>query len=308
MKIAATLAFCAALGAAAAAPSIPAFQDSTSPAGSPLQPVGQADAEASGGTQDGRPSAPRRPFLTPGAPGDAVAPATGLGELEESFRERLTTPDLEARMETFQEVAEQAATNAAARAALQAIADDTADVDLAFSARLALREADRISTWGRAGSAFGGQGFRVPDDPFDAMRRQMDSIFGSDPFVNDAFKNDPFFQRGFGGSRNLFGPDPFGGVGAESMRERVERMREEMETLRRDALRGGLRGGGAPGTAPGGRQWGSRSSSISVQSTGDGVRVEVTEDDGDGPKTEIYEAPSMEELLKAHPELKGRVR
>ncbi|MGK0480838.1 MAG: hypothetical protein ACJAQ3_000806, partial [Planctomycetota bacterium] len=52
----------------------------------------------------------------------------------------------------------------------------------------------------------------------------------------------------------------------------------------------------------------SSSSSMSVQATSDGVRVEITEQGPGGPTTRIYEAPSMDALLEANPELKGRVR
>jgi len=35
------------------------------------------------------------------------------------------------------------------------------------------------------------------------------------------------------------------------------------------------------------------------------VRLEVTEDGPDGRTTRTYEAPTLEELYAAHPELKG---
>ena len=202
------------------------------------------------------------------------------------------------RMKSFQEIAEQAAVSADTRRALEAIAGNTADLDLAFSARLALREADRIGTWGRAGSAFGGQGFQVPTDPFEAMRRQLDSVFGADPFLDSVLREDPFFQRGLGGSRGLFGVDPFSGQDPfETMRSRVDQMREEMEALHRRGMRG---------VGPG--SWATRSSSTSIERTADGVRVKITEDSGDGPETRVFEGPSVEELIRAHPELERRVR
>lgn len=293
MKFVVSIAASAALGAAAAAPILPGTQDSQGSRVTPLAPV----VDQEGGAVEG--GAPLRPFLDGAAGSAQLDVAEPLApDLEDSLRQRLTNSDLDLRMEAFQEAAEQAALSAGARRALEAIARDTADLDLAFSARLALREADRIGTWGRAGSAFGGQGFQVPGDPFEAMRRQMDSVFGADPFLDSVFKNDPFFQRGFGGSRGVFGADPFAGTDpVEAMRSRVERMREEMDAMRRGAARGG---------APGG--WASRSSSMTVERTEDGVRVNITEDLGEGPETRTYEAPSVEELLKAHPELEGRIR
>lgn len=288
MKFIVSLAATAVLGAAVAAPSL---QDSQESGARPLTPVGGAEGAAE------KTKAPVRPFLEGAGRRPAEVPAGGV-DLEEGIRQRLTGSDLDLRMKSFQDVAEQAAVSADARRALEAIAGDTADLDLAFSARLALREADRIGTWGRAGSAFGGQGFQVPADPFEAMRRQLDSVFGADPFFDSVLRNDPFFQRGFGGSRGVFGADPFSGEDpVEAMRSRVERMREEMEALQRQGLRG---------IGPGG--WATRSSSTSIEQTANGVRVEITEDEGDGPQTRVFEGPSIEELLRAHPELEGRIR
>ena len=288
MKFIVSLAASAVLGAAVAAPSL---QDSQDSGARPLTPVG--------GVEDAAEEAevPVRPFLGGVGRGPSDAPAGGR-DLEEGIRQRLTVSDLDLRMESFQEVAEQAAVSADVRRALGAIARDTADLDLAFSARLALREVERIGTRGRAGSAFGGQGSQVPTDPFEAMRRQLDSVFGADSLLDSVLRDDPFFRRGFGGSRGVFGADPLSGQDpVEAMRARVERMREEMEALRRRSVRG---------TGPGG--WAARSSSTSIEQTADGVRVEITEDDGDGPETRVFEGPSLEELLRAHPELEGRMR
>ena len=123
------------------------------------------------------------------------------------------------------------------------------------------------------------------------MRRQLDSVFGADPLLDSVLRNDPLLRRGFGADP-FSGEDPF-----EAMRSRVERMREEMEALQRQGVRS---------MGPGG--WATRSSSTSIQQTGDGVRVEITEDEGDGPETRVFEGPSIEELLRAHPELEGRIR
>ena len=298
MKFIVSLAASAVLGAAVAAPSL---QDSQDSGARPLTPVGGVEDAAE------EAEAPVRPFLGGVGRGPSDAPAGGR-DLEEGIRQRLTVSDLDLRMESFQEVAEQAAVSADVRRALGAIARDTADLDLAFSARLALREVERVGARGRAGSAFGGQGSQVPTDPFEAMRRQLDSVFGADPLLDSVFgadplldsvlRDDPFFRRGFRGSRGVFGADPLSGQDpVEAMRARVERMREEMEALRRRGVRG---------AGPGG--WAARSSSTSIEQTADGVRVEITEDDGDGPETRVFEGPSLEELLRAHPELEGRMR
>lgn len=281
MKFIVSLAATAVLGAAVAAPGL---QDSRESGARPLTPVGAAEGAAE------ETKAPVRPFLQGAGHGPAEAPTSGVG-LEEGIRQRLTGRDLDLRMKAFQDVAEQAAVSAEARRALEAIAGDTADLDLAFSARLALREADRIGVRGRAGSAFGGRGLQAPTDPFEAMRRQLDSVFGADPLLDSVLRNDPLLRRGFGADP-FSGEDPF-----EAMRSRVERMREEMEALQRQGVRS---------VGPGG--WATRSSSTSIQQTGDGVRVEITEDEGDGPETRVFEGPSIEELLRAHPELEGRIR
>lgn len=288
MKLIVSLAASAAIGAAVASPGL---QESQESGARPLAPVGAVEE----GAEEAR--APVRPFLD-GAGRSALDAPAGGGDLEAGIRQRLTQSDLDLRMTAFQRVAEQAAASAAVRGALETIARDTADLDLAFSARLALREADRIGGRGRAGGAFGGQSLQAPVDPFDAMRRQLDSVFGADPFLDSVLREDPFFQRGLGGSRGLFGVDPFSGQDPfETMRSRVERMREEMEALHRRGMRG---------VGPG--SWATRSSSTSIERTADGVRVKITEDSGDGPETRVFEGPSVEELIRAHPELEGRIR
>lgn len=145
MKFIVSLAASAVLGAAVAAPSL---QDSQDSGARPLTPVGGVEDAAE------EAEAPVRPFLGGVGRGPSDAPAGGR-DLEEGIRQRLTVSDLDLRMESFQEVAEQAAVSADVRRALGAIARDTADLDLAFSARLALREVERIGARGRAGSAFG---------------------------------------------------------------------------------------------------------------------------------------------------------
>ena len=301
-----------ALGAACALAALGLAQESRSrPTGTPLQPASIASQE----TAPRFPGGPLRPFagldLDSGSalPPEAAqeTPSIRDVDLENELRQRLSLTDLDARMGAFQDVAQKAAIESAVRRALQSIADDQADVDLAFSARLALREADRIGTWGRAGTAFGGQGLREPQDPMDAMQRQLDQIFGQDPFLNGAFKNDPFFNRPFGGRSGSrsggFGIDPFGGGDPfEDLEKRVEDMRRRMD----DARSGRFGSGGGFTFGPGTDM--SRSSSTSIAITPDGIRVEITEDNGDGPKKTTYKAPSKEELLQMHPELEDRLR
>lgn len=262
-------------------------------------------ATRSGGT------VPLRPLIDPSS-GDSrvllptTAPEDAAQDLD--IVSRLTVTDLDAREAAFDEIARRAAQDSTVRRELKDLAADSADPDLAFTARLALREADRLSTWGRVGSGFGGRALQAPNDPFDSMRRQMESIFGSDPFVDEFFTNDPFFSRPFSGRRGTLRLDPFGGAGdpLEELHRRVDEMRRELERGRSaDDDRG------ADSETDAARAFDRRgmrsSSSMSLQTTPDGVRVEITEDDGTGPRTEVYEAKSLEDLLKAHPELEGKV-
>jgi len=224
--------------------------------------------------------------------------------------------DLDVREEAFDAAVDEAARSAEARAALHAISEDAGDPDLAFTARLALREANRRRTDPGPDVNPG------PDvspgaalDPFGSIQKRMDGLMRSDPFLNDffddffsgdPFSGDPFFGRSSGrlfGARpdiSLFGRsgDPF-----EEMRQRTEEIRRQFENLRSEA--GGPAGPGSGGSPL--RSY-SSSSSMSIENTPAGVRVEITEDTGDGPNTRVYEAPSMEALLEANPELKGRVR
>ncbi len=255
----------------------------------------------------GATTVPLRPLLHPqlepsgeGSGGSAVDPSMATDSID--LVVRLTVADLDAREAAFDEIARRAAQDSEVRRELRELANDTADPDLAFTARLALRESDRLSTWGRVGSGFGGRALQTPNDPFDSMRRQMESIFGSDPFANDFFTNDPFFSRPFGGRNGTLRLDPFAGGGDpfENLQRRVDEIRKQFE-----ASRGGRQRHVDPDVDVDSQ---SVRSSISMSMTPGGVRVEVTEDDGTGPSTEVYEAESLDALLEAHPELKGRIR
>jgi hypothetical protein len=222
---------------------------------------------------------------------------------EEIFRERLLSPDLDAREAAFDDVARQASGGGAAETALQSIATDLSDPDLAFTARLALREARRGNL--RSNRLFSSPWQGSGLDPLEALEHRMQEMLENDPFVRnfisaDPFAQDPFFRMGPGGPfrkrPSLFGAgqeDPF-----ESLRQRMEEWRKEIEEGS---------GFGAQTATPG--QILTQSSSVSVERTPDGVRVEITESGSEGaPTTQVFEGPSMEALLEAHPELKGRVR
>ena len=132
--------------------------------------------------------------------------------------------------------------------ALRRWAEDPGAGELAWTARLALRELPRAGRF-RFGSA----------DPFESMQehvqRMLDGFQGQDPFHGLRFDWGDF-----------------------------------------DAL---------PGKPGWQRQ--SRSHAFELRQGPDGVEVEVTEDDGQGPVRRTYSAPTLEELLEAHPELRDRL-
>jgi len=131
----------------------------------------------------------------------------------------------------------------------------------------------------------------------------MERVFGGDPFFGGA---SPFTGRG--GVGPFTGRDPFetfepfwrgGAPGSGDLRERIDRMHAEIEEV--------LRGGDALPPA-GGTSLDWRSTGMSVEMTPKGVKVTITEQGADGQETRTYEAPTMDELLEAHPELRGRIR
>lgn len=244
----------------------------------PLRPVGgPQEPLLPGGGEALRPAAPAQ---------DAPAAQAQPIDWDLRIRTELTQLDLDARMECFDELREAAARDRDARRAMETISKDGADPDLAFLARLALREPARAA--GRSGSPFA----RRPRTLTPRGGVSIDPFGGSSIF--EIFENDPFFRGGIGGG--LRGGDPF-----EDMRRQFEEMRRQHEDMRKRVL------GGASPFGPGtGRSIGS--SSMSFEMTPDGVKVTITEDDGSGPVEKVYEAPSKEALLEAHPELRERIR
>lgn len=270
----------------------PAPSGGTAPAGQdrdagPPAAVG-AEAEPAP-TQRGQAFEPLRPA---GPAGQAPLQL----DLEDAIVESLSVPDLDAREAAFDRWAERSVREEPVRRALEAIAADESDVDVAFTARLALREAER----GVARSApLRSRGV----DAFDEMRRELERVFGADPFTSNA---SPFAgRRGFD---PFAGRDPFQRIepfwrgaapGQGDLRERMDRMHAEIEEML----------GGAPGLSRvGGSSGDWHSSGMSVEVHPDGVKVTITENGADGQETRTYEAPSIDELLEAHPELEGRIR
>lgn len=189
------------------------------------------------------------------------------------WRERLTQPDLAERERAFGELVEQARQERDAEDALETWSRGAGE--LAWTARLALRELRRT------GGALRPQTAPFRGDPF-----------GGDPFLRDFFGPDPFGRGRFGGAG-----DPF-----EAMRQRMQRMLEEFHGS--DPFGGLDRDLDLRSLPPGAS---SRSQSFQLRQTPDGVEVEITEDDGEGPSKRTYRAPSLEELYDAHPELRDRI-
>lgn len=209
--------------------------------------------------QDRQGAVPVRPFL------DRPAPSL---DVEVELRRRLALRDLDAREAAYDEAAQKAASDPETRRALETIAADETDPDVAFLARLALRESDRHRSGPRR---------LQPIDPRGPLGPQIDMLFGGSSF---------------------FGPPS--GVGSGMGADPFEEIRERMREARRDAARR-FRAQGSRTFSTG------SSSSLSIQTTPNGVRVEVVEDDGSGPVTNVYEAPTLDALLELHPELRSRI-
>jgi len=246
-------------------------------------------APAADGSRPLRRGAELAPAAAPsGAPQPEALPEA-QPDLAQIFRE----PDLERREQHFAAVVERAAGDAALREALEALArrTDPAGADLAWTARLALREL-------RARPApLAPRGGAAPDRELDAPAPLRGWPFGGrDPF-DDPFFSQPFLQPGR--------PGPFpGDVHGELLeeffggRDPFARLRTELERL--DALLGTP---ADPQRAPrGGAAFQGRSERLSV--TPDGVRLEVEVDGPEGRTSRTYEARTLEELYAAHPELR----
>lgn len=102
--------------------------------------------------------------------------------------------------------------------------------------------------------------------------------------------------RGMGfAPRGLWRIDPFDDEALGDLHRRLD------SWLRAPSMRSLPQWGGA--LRPGSRS----SSQTRLEVTPDGVKLEVTEDVDGQPTTREYSAPSLEDLLEAHPELKDRI-
>ncbi len=303
MKIAGILVLAAAAVVAAPRPFAAAAQDLGAEGGvRPLAPPAAGSLPLRRGAD---PAPPRAASPGGAAHGESPArPSVPVAHLTAWLRE----PDLDRREEHFNAVVERAVADPALREDLAELARGT-DTELAWTARLALREVRQrpAPLAPRAGAA--------PDRALDAPAPLRRWPFGGrDPF------DDPFFRPFFGESP--FGEFPFPGFGpgaapgdasdpAQPFGDPFARLRTELERL--DALLGGGAFGpsedGAQHDPEPGRPQGSprarfsgRSQSLSV--TPEGVRLEVEDDGPDGRTSHTYTAKTLEELYRAHPELR----
>ena len=239
---------------------------------------------------------PLRPFAVAppvdGAPApgavDPAPTARGVDQGAEELRLLLSEADLDRRMDAFDRSSREAAVNGTTRAALELLAADLADPEVAFLARLALRGAPPAPGGGRV----------APLPP------SLQGLMGADLFAVD-----PFSAGAFGGS--FSGPDPISGDPFRDLEQRVKDLHQRMLSGPRPGLRQapGWPSQAPPGSgaAPAPSRGSFSSSSVSISQGPGGVRVEVTEDQGEGREVFTYEAESMDALLKAHPELRAKL-
>lgn len=102
---------------------------------------------------------------------------------------------------------------------------------------------------------------------------------------------------------------PFHGGGFDDLQRQMEELHRQFGGM--DSLFGDLQRQLEDlqrALPPGGPGLQSSHQSFSMRSGPDGVEVEVEEGEGDERHTKTYKAATMEELLEAHPELRGKIR
>jgi len=178
------------------------------------------------------------------------------------WRARLAQLDLDLRERAFGELIQATARCNAGRRALEAWAASTAEPELAWTARLALRE--------------------LRASPFRLRWEAPGSALGSDPLGPRA-------------------PDAF---------QDLERHLRSIE----DLLGGGFDGGGGLSlhrprqfSLPDARGMHREHRSYSVEVNPEGVRLRVIEGGGGEEREELFEAESLDELLRQHPELRDQI-
>jgi hypothetical protein len=201
---------------------------------------------------------------------EKVRPDQGTADEEmpdrfERWRERLSVPDLDERQQHFEQVVQSARRNPGLRKALEAWARQSDE--LAWSARLALRELSRSTAWGFPSlQGFGHQGAAL-DWPWlerldlDELRRRMEESFappqGARPLDGSRSFRSLRLQMGTDGVECEVTTDEDGQEVTQTFQARtVEELLEAHPELKDHIRSGGLRAGiGWPellGSQPGG--------------------------------------------------------
>jgi hypothetical protein len=212
-----------------------------------------------------QPTAPRKLARVSGEAGPQAkgAKEPALGD----WQQRLSESDLERRESAYAELVEKARGDKALREQLEQWASAGSAPDLAWTARLALRELRGAGpAHARAGQA------RMGGD-FDDLRRRFDDL-----------------ERHFGGMDSMF----------EDLRSRLDSGLQPYFAVPGNPQPFQT----TPPGQPGGSQ---QFQSYSLQVGPDGVELETTENVDGNSQKKTYKAKSMDELLQQHPELRGQI-
>ncbi len=189
---------------------------------------------------------------------------------QEQWRARLVSDDLELRERGFDDLVDRARSDDRLRLMLQEWSVDTSSPDLAWTARLALRQLDCL-----------GPSFQRTVPGFGA------APFGGNPLGGDLFRE---MERLFGDPSRFGGPHgewPFGSEWRQSIDRFLQGVGPGSLSIPR---------AGSSGTA--------QSKSYQLEVGPDGVRCEVRDCVDGREETRTYEADTYEQLLEANPELR----
>ncbi len=201
-----------------------------------------------------------------------------------AWEERLAARDLDERERSFAEIVELAVADDAAREALRAWSTDAGRSDLAWTARLALREVERRpGTHLRALKQFGSGAMQDLRGRFDELEHRFG---GLDSMFEDLQQD---LDRLFSGRSPSVPVPPPGAMPQGGSQHGGQQ-------------RGGLQ---HDGLQHGGLQ--RESQSFRMQSGPDGVKIEVDEDVNGQQSTRTYTGATLDEILEANPELKDKI-
>jgi hypothetical protein len=213
-----------------------------------------------------QPAAPGKLARVSADPGLQAKPSgkePALGD----WQQRLTEPNLERRESAYNELLEKARGDKALREQLEQWANSDGAPELAWTARLALRE---LRAAGPARAR--GPQARMGGD-FDDLRRRFDDL-----------------ERHFGGMDSMF----------EDLRSRLDSGLQPYFAVPGNPQPFQT----TPPGQPGGSQ---QFQSYSLQVGPDGVALETTEIVDGNSQKKTYKAKNMDELLQQHPELRGKI-